>query len=150
MTMSAMQVAVGLLARRDYSRYQIKSKLTQKGFLDGEIEAVLGQCESQGYLDDARFAGLLLRSHIAKGHGQNKIRQSMSQKGLTKEIIESSLNQSDCDWFELARQKAAKKYATSGPIQDQKERAKRVRYLLSQGFGFDQVTYALEVDPDFD
>ncbi|TVP12356.1 recombinase RecX [Shewanella sp. KCT] len=124
--------------------------MNQKGFLDGEIEAVLGQCESQGYLDDARFAGLLLSSHIAKGHGQNKIRQSMSQKGLAKEIIESSLNQSDCDWFELARQKAAKKYATSGPIEDQKERAKRVRYLLSQGFGFDQVAYALEVDPDFD
>ncbi|ASJ97474.1 MULTISPECIES: recombination regulator RecX [Shewanella] len=148
MSMSAMQVAVGLLARRDYSRYQIKSKLAQKGFIDSEIEAVLTQCESQGYLDDARFAALLLRSHIAKGHGQNKIRQSMAQKGLAKEIIQDTLNASDCDWFELAKQKAAKKYAASGPIEDQKERAKRVRYLLSQGFAFDQVAYALEVEPD--
>ena len=143
-----MQVAVGLLARRDYSRHQIKSKLAQKGFIDSEIEAVLTRCESQGYLDDARFAALLLRSHIAKGHGQSKIRQSMAQKGLTKEVIQETLNASDCDWFELAKQKAGKKYAASGPIDDQKERAKRVRYLLSQGFAFDQVAYALEVDPD--
>ncbi|MCG9697261.1 recombination regulator RecX [Shewanella sp. Isolate11] len=148
MTTSAMHIAVGLLARRDYSTYQIKTKLLQKGFETAEIELVLNRCIEHGYLDDARFAALLLRSHISKGHGQNRIRQSMAQKGLSKDDIETALNQSDCDWFELARAKADKKYASKGAISDQKERARRVRYLLAQGFAYDQISYALEVEVD--
>ncbi|WP_404830528.1 regulatory protein RecX [Shewanella colwelliana] len=148
MTASAMFIAVGLLARRDYSRQQIKSKLIQKAFAIDEIEKALDRCTDNGFLDDSRFAALLLRSHISKGHGQNRIRQSMAQKGLSKSDIETTLNRSDCDWFELAKSKALKKYANSGPITDQKERAKRVRYLLGQGFAYDQITYALEVDSD--
>lgn len=145
-----MHIAVGLLARRDYSRHQIKTKLLQKGFELTEIAPVLDRCVDNGYLDDARFAVLLLRSHISKGHGQNRIRQSMTQKGLSKEIIETTLNHSDCDWFELAKSKADKKFANKEVIVDPKERARRVRYLLSQGFGYDQVAYALEVKIDAD
>lgn len=148
MTASAMHIAVGLLARRDYSRHQIKTKLLQKGFELSEIEPVLDRCVDNGFLDDARFAALLLRSHISKGHGQNRIRQSMAQKGLSKEAIERALNNSDCDWFELAKSKANKKFANNGPISDQKDRAKRVRYLMGQGYSFDQIAYALEVDSD--
>ncbi|WP_434086826.1 regulatory protein RecX [Shewanella psychrotolerans] len=148
MTTSAMHIAVGLLARRDYSRHQIKTKLIQKGFELTEIDPVLDRCVDNGYLDDQRFAALLLRSHISKGHGHNRIRQSMAQKGLSKETIETALNNSDCDWFELARTKADKKFASSGAIVDQKERARRTRYLLAQGFTYEQVTYALEVEVD--
>ena len=148
MTTSAMHIAVGLLARRDYSRHQIKTKLIQKGFEVTEIESVLDRCVDSGYLDDQRFAVLLLRSHISKGHGHNRIRQSMAQKGLSKETIETTLNNSDCDWFELAKSKADKKFASSGAIADQKERARRTRYLLGQGFTYEQVAYALEAEVD--
>lgn len=148
MTTSAMHIAVGLLARRDYSRHQIKTKLIQKGFELTEIESVLDRCVDNGYLDDDRFAALLLRSHIGKGHGLNKIRQSMMQKGLSKETIATALNNSDCDWFELAKAKADKKFANSGAIVDEKGRARRTRYLLSQGFSYEQVAYALEVEVD--
>ncbi len=148
MTSSAMHIAVGLLARRDYSIYQIKTKLLQKGFETPEIETTISRCIEHGYLDDLRFAALLLRSHISKGHGQNRIRQSMAQKGLSKADIETALNQSDNDWFELAKTKAEKKFASQGAITDPKERAKRVRYLLAQGFNYEQAAYALEVEID--
>jgi regulatory protein len=138
-----MHIAVGLLARRDYSCYQIKTKLLQKGFELTEIALVLDRCVDHGYLDDARFAVLLLRSHINKGHGQNRIRQSMTQKGLSKEIIETTLNHSDCDWFELAKSKANKKFGET-VISDAKDRARRCRYLYGQGFTSEQVFYALE------
>ncbi|GIU43939.1 regulatory protein RecX [Shewanella algidipiscicola] len=143
MTASAMHIAVGLLARRDYSRHQIKTKLLQKGFELSEIEPVLDRCIDNGFLDDDRFAALLLRSHVSKGHGQNRIRQSMAQKGLSKEVIERALNNSDCDWFELAKSKANKKFGET-VISDAKDRARRCRYLYGQGFTSEQVFYALE------
>ncbi|MCE9679147.1 recombination regulator RecX [Shewanella sp. AS1] len=148
MSASAMDIAVGLLAHRDYSTHQIKTKLQQKGFESNEIESTLQLCLERGFLDDVRFAALLVRSHISKGHGKNRIRQSLYQKGLDKACGETALNSSDCDWYELAKTKANKKFANSGEISDQKERAKRVRYLLAQGFDYDQISYALAIEPD--
>nr|WP_323741233.1 regulatory protein RecX [Shewanella sp. XMDDZSB0408] len=138
-----------MLARRDYSRVEVKNKLIAKDFENMEIEQALDECEAQGFLDDTRYAGLLLRSHISKGHGNMRIKQVMIQKGLHKECIEQAFNSSDCDWFELAKMKAIKKYRTPH-TKDHKEKAKRVRYLVGQGFSFDQIAYALDYDPDKD
>ncbi|WP_342666135.1 regulatory protein RecX, partial [Shewanella waksmanii] len=142
---SAMHIAVGLLARRDYSRQQIQLKLQQKQYDADEIETTLEQCQQSGYLDDARFAALLLKSHISKGHGVNKIRQSMQQKGLHKDLIAQVLLESECDWFAVARQKAEKKYGLATEL-DHPTRAKRLRFLLGQGFDYEQASYALSVE----
>ena len=102
-----------------------------------------------------------MRSHIARGHGPIRIRQAIAQKGLSKECIEAAITNSGCDWFELAKDKAIKKYTTPRVTEVKgsrsrellaKEKAKRVRFLLSQGFSYEQVTYALDCDPleDFD
>ena len=70
----------------------------------------------------------------------------MIQKGLAKDDINLALDACDCDWFELAQKKAFKKYSDI-PIADHRDKAKRTRYLLGQGFAYDQVAYALEYDP---
>ena len=146
MAQSAKSIAVALLARRDHSRQEIRQKLLLKQFDLLEIDKALDECEASGYLDDTRYAHLLLRSHIAKGHGKSRVQQALVQKGVSKEIISLVLAQSDCDWFELAREKAVKKYR-GAPIESPKEKAKRIRFLLGQGFSYDEVAYALDYDP---
>ncbi|WP_442800737.1 regulatory protein RecX [Shewanella sp. AS16] len=146
MSQSARQVAVALLARRDYSRHEIKAKLLLKGFETVEIESVLDGCEASGFLDDNRYADLLLRSHITKGHGLGRIKQAMAQKGLCAGTIAAAVDRSSCDWFELAKSKAVKKY-TDPRTQDMKEKARRIRFLMGQGFSYDQIAYALDYDP---
>ncbi|WP_323128497.1 regulatory protein RecX [Shewanella cyperi] len=141
-----MQAALTLLARRDHGREELKTKLLAKGHELQEVETVLAECELRGYLDDGRYAGQLIRSHIAKGHGPTRIRQALLQKGLSRESVETALNGCDEDWFALARTKARKKFGLA-PIADAKDKARRVRYLLGQGFGFDQVAHGLEFDP---
>lgn len=146
MTQSAKHVAVALLARRDHSRQEIRQKLIQKQFDPIEVEQVLDDCQANGYLNDERYGALLLRSHISKGHGKSRIQQALVQKGVDKEAIQHIFEQSDCDWFELAKQKALKKYANK-PIDGPKDRAKRIRYLMGQGFSYDEIAYALDYDP---
>ncbi len=141
-----MDVAVALLARRDYGREQLKSRLLDKGFELPEVEQTLDGLEAKGFIDDQRFAAALLRSHIAKAHGPGKVRQALMQKGLNKQCIEQVLDASDCDWFALARTRALKKFGDS-PADDMKEKARRIRHLMGQGFSYDQVGYALEYDP---
>lgn len=122
---------------------------------------MLNDCESAGFINDSRYAELLVRSHISRGHGAIRIRQAIAHKGLSKECIETAIVNSGCDWFELAKDKAAKKYANSTVTEVKgakasellaKEKAKRVRFLLGQGFSYEQTIYALNYDPndDFD
>ncbi|MCH1928644.1 recombination regulator RecX [Shewanella sp. A25] len=135
--------------------------MLDKGFELSDIDPVLNDCEAAGFINDKRYAELLVRSHIAKGHGPIRIRQAIAPKGLSKDCIEAAINNAECDWFELAKDKAVKKYGTPKVTQVKgdcaretlaKEKAKRVRFMLSQGFSYDQVSYALDYDPtdDFD
>ncbi|MBV7316716.1 recombination regulator RecX [Shewanella sp. NIFS-20-20] len=138
-----------MLARRDHSCKEVTDKLLAKGFSGSDIDAVVAEYCASGYLDDERFAQLLLRSHINKGHGPVRIQQAMMLKGIAKSIVSESLAGSDCDWFALARAKATRKYREFGAI-DPKEKAKRIRYLLSQGFSYEQVNFALAPPEDYD
>ncbi|MBE8167244.1 MAG: regulatory protein RecX [Shewanella sp.] len=147
MKYTAYQTAVWLLASRDYSRYQIRTKLLDKGYEDPEIETTLERCETSGYIDDSRYASSLIRSHIYKGHGVIRIRQAMHQKGLKSDVIALSIENSECDWFALAKSKAQKKFADK-PIVDYKDKAKRIRFLMGQGFDYEQSCYALTLDED--
>ena len=137
------------MARRDHSRAELKSKLLGKGFESPDADIAMDYCESMGYLDDERFAGLLMRSHIAKGHGPARIKQAFIQKGVPKELMSSVIDGSDCDWYELAKEKACRKYGEPGKL-EHKEKARRIRYLIGQGFSYDQVAYALDYDPYVD
>lgn len=84
--------------------------MLEKGFELNDIEPVLDACESSGFINDNRYAELLVRSHISRGHGAIRIRQAIAQKGLAKDCIEAAITNSNCDWFELAKDKATKKY----------------------------------------
>lgn len=148
MAISAKNYAVSLLAGRDYSRKQIRQKLTAKEFESTEIDITLDYCQANGYQSDHRYAQGLLRSHVSKGHGVIRIKQDMVQKGLDADVIQATLDQSDCDWFELAKMKAQKKYANK-PIVDYKDKAKRIRFLMGQGFDYEQACFALDTDAEF-
>ncbi|QYK11062.1 recombination regulator RecX [Shewanella mangrovisoli] len=130
--------------------------MLEKGFEVVDIDPVLDDCEASGFINDKRYAELLVRSHIARGHGPIRIRQAIAQKGLSKDCIEAALSANEHDWFELAKAKAVKKYVTPRVTEVKgsksrelvaKEKAKRVRFLLSQGFNYEQVSYALDYDP---
>ncbi|CAH0534342.1 Regulatory protein RecX [Vibrio stylophorae] len=119
-------------------------------FGETEIELALQSCIEHRYLDDQRYGEMLIRHGQDKGHGVQRIRQQMQQKGLAQDLIESLLAHCEVDWFELARATYLRKYSQWGeclptPIVDAKDRSKRMRFLLYRGFSFDQVQYALEI-----
>nr|WP_312018337.1 regulatory protein RecX [Shewanella surugensis] len=121
----------------------MKTKLAQKDFTHCEIEACIHFCLENGYLNDERYAYLVIKSHVNKGHGVNRIQQVLIQKGIDRSICQQVLLNTHHDWFELAKHKVFKKYGEH-PIADFKDKAKRIRYLLGQGFSYEQANYALD------
>ena len=64
------------------------------------------------------------------------------QKGIAEDLFNVAVETSDTDWFALAREVAERKFGRSLTI-DQKDRARRMRFLQYRGFNFDQIKYAL-------
>lgn len=57
--------AVGLLARRAHSKWELRRKLRQKGFEPEAIEAAMVRLGELGYLNDSAFASGLVKRRAA-------------------------------------------------------------------------------------
>lgn len=144
-TKAIKQFALRCLARREYARQELLMKLLHKSYKPCEIHPVLDQLEERGYLCDARFADLVVRSRINACYGPFKIRVELKQKGVAEDVIAQLFNEYEVDWFELAR-KALEKRFSSGSIEalTQNEYAKRVRYLTNRGFNQEHISACLD------
>ncbi|AJR07564.1 recombination regulator RecX [Photobacterium gaetbulicola] len=145
---NAKQAAVRYLSRRDHAEQELQQKLLARGYEHAEVDEAVTLCQDYNWLDDARFAERLLNNGIAKGGGLLRIRQEMAFKGIHEEVVSQLFEDDDFDWFEHAREVARRKYGDS-PMESDKEKARRLRFMQSRGFDFEQVKYALGVDDEY-
>jgi len=133
--------AIRLLARREYSRHELESRLSAKGHAHEDVAACLDALAEQGLQSDERFAEHFVRSRIQRGQGPRKVRAELDQRGVGRETVNEALEDAEVDWYQLAAETLARRF--SGPGDAPKERAKRERFLAGRGFDFDQLKYAL-------
>ena len=138
--------AMDLLARREYSRYELSDKLTTKLVLGGQhfdtLEAVLDRLIADDLLSDERFAEALVRSKLHKGQGPRRIAQELHKRGVGAELAAFALEECGADWYELAVTVANKKYGLE-PAVEIKEKARRSRFLQYRGFSAEHIGHAL-------
>nr|WP_086940958.1 regulatory protein RecX [Thaumasiovibrio occultus] len=149
MTVSAYQAAVAILSRRDYAEQELRSKLIGKGYSIAEVNGAIAQCLSYGYLNDDRYARLVLQNSLHKGWGPLRIQQHLRQKGISDSQLHILLMETHIDWFEHAVEVAERKFGSKiklpkDRLLQQKEKARRYRFLQYRGFSGDQIHYALE------
>ncbi|MBE0483692.1 MAG: regulatory protein RecX [Bacterioplanes sp.] len=136
------RAAIDLLARRDYSRYELWQKLSVKAVDANELEHVLDDLSERQWQSDARFARLFLSSSQQRGHGPLRIQQGMRQKGIASAEIDVAFAEADVDWCALAMRVVQKKAATL-PDLNQKSREKLYRFLASRGFDGEHIRVAM-------
>jgi regulatory protein len=130
---SAYDKALGLLARREHSRRELKTKLRRGGYEGEETTAAIDRLGEQQYQDDDRFAEVLLRSRIAQGYGPMRLRVELKSHGVSDARIRELLDAAEADWTELARAQLRRRYSGKGAA-DVAERARRAQFLLRRGF----------------
>ncbi|SFK21704.1 regulatory protein RecX [Rhodanobacter glycinis] len=144
---SAYDKALGLLARREQSRRELRRKLDQRGYAGEETTAALDRLGEQHYQDDERFAGMLLRNRAGQGYGPLRIRMELKTHGLSDAVIRQLLDGAEVDWEASAATQLRRRYGGKASA-DHAERARRGQFLLRRGFSaatVRQVTHA-EVD----
>ena len=144
---SAYDKALGLLARREHSRKELKTKLRQGGYEGEETAAALDRLGEQRYQDDERFAEVLLRSRIAQGYGPLRLRVELKSHGVPDARIRALLQEVDADWETLAAAQLRRRYGVAGSA-DPAERARRAQFLLRRGFAAATVRSVTHADVD--
>lgn len=134
--------AVGLLARREHSAYELKQKLAKNEANDDEIYDVIEKLQQAGLQSDQRFAENYVRYRSQRGNGPRRIRLELHERGVSSDIADDQLNQIDIDWFELAYSVRCKRFGEDNPT-DFKERAKQQRFLQYRGFSHEHINESL-------
>ncbi|HEY6103864.1 MAG TPA: regulatory protein RecX [bacterium] len=89
---AALASAARLLLIRLRSRREIVNRLTRKGYPAGIVSATVIRLESDGLLDDVRFAKAWIAGRLAvRPSGAVRLRRELQQKGVPRDIIEETL-----------------------------------------------------------
>lgn len=144
---SAYDRALGMLARREYSQRELRTRLARAGCDEAESESAIGKLQQQHYQDDQRFGAMLVRARVGQGYGPARIRAELRSHGLADPAIRALLDAAEADWGALAMAQLRKKYG-GRPAADHAERGKRAAFLLRRGFAAETVRIVTHSEVD--
>ena len=130
--------AIELLSRREHSQQELRQKLRQREFSDGDIDEVLINLKQQGLQSDERFTESYIRMRVARGYGPQRIAQELNQRGLEDSLIDRYFIEYKTQWFECARHARQKKFGDLNEP-DFKELTRQMRFLQYRGFTTEQI-----------
>ncbi|MBF1221524.1 MAG: regulatory protein RecX, partial [Haemophilus parainfluenzae] len=96
MSSLALSYVVNLLARREYSEFELRNKMQEKAFTEDEIDETIAYCQKKNWQNDKRFAENYLHTRSQRGYGANRIKQELRQlKGVSSDVINEALTESE-------------------------------------------------------
>ncbi len=138
-----MNRAVKLLAAKPRSVRELRERLLEKLWTNNEIvDAVIEKLREYKYLDDEQYARDLAVSKLRqKPQGKRRLQQTMSQKKLDKDVVESAIAQAfeKLPEEELISQAIAKRLRLRGSPTTRDDVKKFCDHLLRQGFSYDLI-----------
>ena len=129
----AKEQAIRLLARREHSRTELQRKLDARGHAAEVVEATLAELAADGMQSDARFVESYVRSALERGHGEQKVRAGLRERGIDDHLAAADLGLDDAQWCCRATEVVRKRFGPTPP-RDSADKAKRLRFLASRGF----------------
>jgi regulatory protein len=129
---------VRLLALREHSRLELSRKLLQRKADPTRLEQVLDQLQQDGLQSDERFTESFIEGRINRGQGPVRIRRELNERGVDASLIERYLQIYDGEWRELMARVHDAKFG-SGQVRENKELAKRARFLEYRGFAGEMI-----------
>lgn len=89
----AMQKALKMLERRDYAEGELVERLKQKGIEEEIAARTAERLVEHGFINNKKFAGILVRHYSAKGFGTGKIRSEFIKRRVPRELWDEALNE---------------------------------------------------------
>jgi regulatory protein len=136
--------AIGMLARREYARAELRDKLLATGAEREAIDAVLDELAALGFLSDTRFAHAVVRQKQG-GYSRRAIAETLKQKGVVAEAVTAALADTPIDDATALAALWARRFGRAPA--DEREKARQVRFLQSRGFSLSAIFRLLRDPP---
>lgn len=133
------QQALNLLARREHTRVELKTKLSKKTEDLAELDLLLDKLTQQGLLSEQRFVTSFIRQRVNRGYGSLRIAAELRERGIPDHFIKDSFENESVDWQIQIQQVWQKRFGERP--NDLKEKAKQARFLQYRGFDFQQIQW---------
>ncbi len=134
--------ALRLLARREYARAELARKLAPHAESGEALDALLDDLTARRLLSDERYVEMRMNARAAR-YGNARLAYELRTQGVSDELVAAALAASD---DELSRARAAWQRKFGAGAQDDAERARQMRFLLSRGFSGETVRRVLRGD----
>jgi regulatory protein len=136
---SARDAALGLLARREHSRRDLKRKLAARGIDADSAEAALEELGRERYQSDERFAEAVVRHRAGAGYGPRHILAELGGHGIAAAAVRPLLDA--YDWADLGAALVRRKRRRGA--EPQAERQRLMGLLQRRGFPVEAIRAAL-------
>lgn len=132
---SARRYCFNLLARRPYSRGELRQRLARRGYHQETVEATLGFLEERRLVDDREFGRQFVQSRLTgKPAGRRYFQFHLERRGLDRALAGEIVD----DILPPEREEALAREMAAGLCLDSTNgRRKAYRTLLRRGFPHD-------------
>jgi regulatory protein len=134
--------ALKMLARRELSEAQVRSKLARHGHQQADIQTAVARLKSERAIDDGRVAEAIARTQISmKGRGRLRVLREIERAGIAPHAARRAVDEafSSIDDSVLIAAAARKRLHDRSPVTADRDLGRLYRYLVGQGFEPDKV-----------
>lgn len=135
--------ALKYLAAREHSRLELTRKLAPHAESPEQVEQVLNELESKGWLSAQRFAESLLHRKSAR-YGAARIQSELAQHQLPADVARDVVQALRDTEFDRAHALWVRRYGE--PPATPEDRARQMRFLASRGFSGEVVRRVVRGD----
>ena len=126
-----------MLARRELSEAQLRTRLARRKFSETDIEAAVDRLSRERALDDRRTALACARTEVAvRRRGRFRVLRRIQSLGIASETAREAIDEVFADVDEtMLLQEALERRLRRGLTLDEPASVQRIhRYLIAQGF----------------
>ncbi len=144
----AYNKGLDLLSRRPYGVKELIKKLCEKGHEKDASQKACDRLLELGLLNDEEYSRILANDLLnRKNYSTKRIKQELSFRGISREIIENTIDGLDNDAENRIILVIKKKYINK--LNDEKGRKRAVDGLLRLGFSYSEIKSALNQVAEF-
>lgn len=131
--------ALRIINARPMSREELHKRLVEKGETPENAEECAEWLCQMGLINDAEYAGSVVRHYAAKGYGASRIKQELRRHGVSRELWDEAMSQMPEQDEYLTRFLRSR-------LSDPGDRAQVKKVsdaLFRRGYSWDQIKHAL-------
>jgi len=136
------RVLIKLLARREYSKHELRRKLATQVESQSLLTAAIDRLANENLQSDKRFSGQFVSHRINKGYGPIRIGAELRERGIAEQLIQVSLEPYKEQWVPYASKARIKRFGSSLPVETA-EKMKQMRFLQYRGFSSEHIKKAI-------